>query len=478
MIDFPTPKNYPTPAILVETEAGRLAVERIGMPCTVFSAESIKNHPASKRKLLDAVAEIGLLAIDTKIAEGDFDKQAKPHAGAFDRLVAECDSMGAPIVRWEMEKAPFLMQGDREAFSERIKDKRDEVINAFLARNGNRGTDSAINHENFELMHTAVPTGFPRLDRALNGGLPVGLTELAAVSSMGKTTLVTQIADNIALSGRLVQFVSAEQGDDEISAKTISRYAAIIDEEGGWQMKADLTAFEINDLRTRTEWEQKKDTDERIARKVAVYEQAWEFYREEIAPHIFYQAPSTAPSVKDIVNVAYALKQVHGESPVIVVDYLQLLMPSSERLSDKAAIDRNVSSLRRLAKELRTPIVCICSMNRTGQESAIDTSSLNGSGGIEYSGDVILGLEPYGMSDDEELRKASNAYDSKRRAKELVSKAKRAADRKLELVFLKNRFGAIAEPVALVYDAPHNLMREATAEEEERLKSENRPCII
>lgn len=44
----------------------------------------------------------------------------------------------------------------------------------------------------------AIPTGFKKLDENLGGGLFEGLYVVGAVSSLGKTTLVMQIADQIA----------------------------------------------------------------------------------------------------------------------------------------------------------------------------------------------------------------------------------------------------------------------------------------
>lgn len=67
------------------------------------------------------------------------------------------------------------------------------------------------------------PTGIPRLDKALNGGLVPGLTVLGATPSAGKTTLAVQIADNIVCAGHDVLFVTLEMEPREIFAKAVSR---------------------------------------------------------------------------------------------------------------------------------------------------------------------------------------------------------------------------------------------------------------
>lgn len=72
-------------------------------------------------------------------------------------------------------------------------------------------------------LFSAAGTGFEALDCALNGGLYPGLYIFGAVSSLGKTTLLLQIADNIAASGRDVLFFSLEQSRFELMSKSISR---------------------------------------------------------------------------------------------------------------------------------------------------------------------------------------------------------------------------------------------------------------
>ena len=54
------------------------------------------------------------------------------------------------------------------------------------------------------------PTGFPELDKALSGGLVAGLHCIGAISSLGKTTFVLQMAENMASTGIPVIIFSLE----------------------------------------------------------------------------------------------------------------------------------------------------------------------------------------------------------------------------------------------------------------------------
>ena len=65
-------------------------------------------------------------------------------------------------------------------------------------------------------------TGFRALDTALIGGLRNGrLYVIGAVSSLGKTTFIQNIADNIAGSGRDVLFYSLEMSKSEVIMKSL-----------------------------------------------------------------------------------------------------------------------------------------------------------------------------------------------------------------------------------------------------------------
>ena len=69
-----------------------------------------------------------------------------------------------------------------------------------------------------------IPTGFKKLDSVLDGGLYEGLYIVGAISSLGKTTLITQITDQIAQSGTDVLIFSLEMARSELIAKSISRH--------------------------------------------------------------------------------------------------------------------------------------------------------------------------------------------------------------------------------------------------------------
>src|SRR5690606_222457 len=91
--------------------------------------------------------------------------------------------------------------------------------------------DEFIEEINKNMNTSGISTGFDNLDQSLGGGLYAGLYTLGAISSLGKTTLALQIADNIAANGYEVIFFSLEMALAEVLAKSFSRISAELAKE-------------------------------------------------------------------------------------------------------------------------------------------------------------------------------------------------------------------------------------------------------
>ena len=272
-----------------------------------------------------------------------------------------------------------------------------------------------------------TPTGLRGLDRALNGGLRPGLIVLGAVSSLGKTTLSVQVADHIAESGRPVLFVTIEQSARELASKSLSRIMR--------QRTGGLSGtISSEDLQSRTE---RKTFGE--ARYAALLD-ACEAYTDAIAPRMHFLEGTEQPLVSDVAEAASRIAEHDGEPPVVFVDYLQLLAPESDRMTDKQATDRNITALRHLARDLRTPVFVISSLNRSSYSGAISLDSFKESGGIEYGADLLLGLQPYHMAD--QLKDVPEAK-RKGKAEEIMEDMRGKAARPCEIVVLKYRNGRV-----------------------------------
>ena len=77
-----------------------------------------------------------------------------------------------------------------------------------------------------------------------------------------------------------------------------------------------------------------------------------------------------------------------------MVDYLQIISPCDPRATDKQNVDRTVVELKRLSRDLKSPVLAISSFNRDAYNKQASMASAKESGAIEYGCDVLLALQP------------------------------------------------------------------------------------
>ncbi|MBQ8134620.1 MAG: hypothetical protein IJ192_09500, partial [Clostridia bacterium] len=99
-------------------------------------------------------------------------------------------------------------------------------------------------------------------------------------------------------------------------------------------------------------------------------------------------------------------------------------------------------------------LIVISSLNRQNYLTQIDYESFKESGGIEYTADVVWGLQLQVLHDE--------IFDSQAKINEKRQKvrdAKAANPRKIELVCLKNRFGISSYSCAFDYFPQFDLFK-------------------
>lgn len=273
-------------------------------------------------------------------------------------------------------------------------------------------------------------TGFKELDKAIDGVFP-GLYVLGAISSLGKTTLLHQIADQMASTGEKVIYFSLEQGQFELVAKSISRQTLINTKKTQYKTALQVMREETPSQLTIEAVKQYGKTAENIIIEEGNFKTTVDSIREYI---------------KDYMETT-------GNTPNVFVDYLQILSPTNDRLSDKQQIDRNVTELKRISKDFDIPIFVICSFNRENYTNKVDYVSFKESGGIEYTADVVLGLQ---LTIIDELSASTNKED----IKEKLNIAKSQIPREITLVGLKNRSGHPYFKIKYKFYAPANYFEE------------------
>lgn len=279
-----------------------------------------------------------------------------------------------------------------------------------------------------------LPTGFFYLDKALDGGLYEGLYIVGAISSLGKTTFCMQIADQIAQAGSDVLIFSLEMARFELMAKSISRHTLEISINKGIDTKNAKTARGItNGARYAKYNEQEKQ----------LIEEAVEAY-SRYAERVFIHEGVGEIGAEQVRAVVAEHIRITGNKPVVIVDYLQILAPYSEKATDKQNTDKAVLELKRISRDYKLPLIGISSFNRANYKEAVTMEAFKESGAIEYSSDVLIGLQLKGAG-----KKDFDATEAKSRQ-----------CREIELVILKNRNGQTGKRVPFSYYPMFNFYKE------------------
>lgn len=301
---------------------------------------------------------------------------------------------------------------------------------------------------NVNKSRPAVSTGFKTIDGILGDGLFSGLYVLGGMSSNGKTTLAWQIVDQIAERGHDVLIYTLEQSRDELIAKALSRYTMDSCYAMGESKSVAKSMRGILDGRRWANYTQ---------REQEIIDRAFVRFKEH-AGRVFMVEGNGEVSAAHIRKGVERHIAYRRTRPVVFVDYLQVMQPMNDKMTDKQAVDRNVSDLRRISRDFDVPVLVISSLNRQSYDEAVNMSSFKESGNIEYSADVVIGLDLEGMD------KVEGKSDEKRKErKELIEQAKSGDSRRIELTVLKNRNGKAYEKCVLEFWPLFNLFKENTS---------------
>ncbi|WP_127110489.1 replicative DNA helicase [Pararhodobacter zhoushanensis] len=223
---------------------------------------------------------------------------------------------------------------------------------------------------------SGISTGLDDLDKKLGGLHPSDLLILAGRPSMGKTSLATNIAYNIAkvykrgirpdgtegaINGGAVGFFSLEMSADQLATRILSEAAEVPSEQirRGTLSQDELRRF-IEAAKTL-----------------------------ENCP--LYIDDTPALPISQVAARARRLKRTHGLD-VLVIDYLQLLRGSSKE-SRVQEVSEITQGLKAIAKELMIPVIALSQLSRaveSREDKRPQLSDLRESGSIEQDADSVM----------------------------------------------------------------------------------------
>ncbi|MGB5558414.1 MAG: replicative DNA helicase [Paracoccaceae bacterium] len=224
---------------------------------------------------------------------------------------------------------------------------------------------------------SGLSTGLTDMDKKLGGLHRSDLLILAGRPSMGKTSLATNIAFNIAktykrgtlqdgtegaVDGGVVGFFSLEMSAEQLAARILSEASEVPSEQ---IRRGDMTEGEF-----RRFVDAAKDL--------------------EACPLFIDDTPALA--ISQLAARARRLKRTHGLD-VRIVDYLPLVRPATAKDSRVNEVSEITQGLKAIAKELDIPVVALSQLSRqveNREDKRPQLSDLRESGSIEQDADVVM----------------------------------------------------------------------------------------
>jgi replicative DNA helicase len=283
-----------------------------------------------------------------------------------------------------------------------------------------------------------VTTGLKDLDRKLGGLHSSDLIILAGRPSMGKTALATNIAYNAAKAHRpseggekqethRVLFFSLEMSSEQLATRILSQESGIPSDK---IRRGEVTTTEF---------------------------QAFAVANQEVSRVSLFIDDTPAITVSTMRTRARRLKRQNGLD-LIVVDYLQLLQPSSNRRNENRVqeISEITRGLKTLAKELAVPVVALSQLSRqveNREDKRPQLADLRESGSIEQDADVVMFIfrEEYYLENSQPTRgvddKADKFEDRHAKWQNLMNDARNTAS----VIIGKQRHGPVGS-ISLFFD--------------------------
>ena len=245
---------------------------------------------------------------------------------------------------------------------------------SFLAA-ANEAVDIANAAYRREGQLSGLSTGLIDLDAKMGGLNPSDLIILAGRPSMGKTSLATNIAFNIAKNhqpgqeddgrvktGGVVAFFSLEMSASQLATRVLSEAAQVPSEK---IRRGDMTEDEF-----------------RRFVQTAIDLQNAPLYIDD----------TPALPINQLAARARKLKRTRGLD-VLMVDYLQLLRPASAKDSRVNEVSEITQGLKAIAKELNVPVIALSQLSRqveNREDKRPQLSDLRESGSIEQDADIVM----------------------------------------------------------------------------------------
>ncbi|HKJ36699.1 MAG TPA: replicative DNA helicase [Solirubrobacterales bacterium] len=213
-----------------------------------------------------------------------------------------------------------------------------------------------------ETTMTGTPSGYRTLDDMTGGFQPGNLIILAARPAMGKSSLVCNIAENVAWKAKKpVAFFSLEMSETELAHRFIAS-------------RARISSDRLRKGQVTKEWN-------KVLRAC-----------NELTEAPLWIDDSSDLSLMDLRAKARRLEASSGGLGLIIVDYIQLMRPDDPRAGRVEQVGQMSRGLKVLARELEVPVMALSQLSRAPEQRPDKVpmlADLRESGSIEQDADIV-----------------------------------------------------------------------------------------
>jgi len=282
----------------------------------------------------------------------------------------------ARLIDISSEPSEQIVEAEQKLYALSEQGQVDSGFQSFL-----KAVTDAVNMANQAYQRdggmAGISTGLTDMDKKLGGLHPSDLLILAGRPSMGKTSLATNIAFNIAkaykkgqrhdgtegaVEGGVVGFYSLEMSAEQLAGRILSEASEV-----------PSTQIRSGDM-----------TESEFRRFVEAAKQL------ENCP--LYIDDTPALPISQLAARARRLKRTHGLD-VLIIDYLQLVRPASAKDSRVNEVSEITQGMKAIAKELDIPVIALSQLSRaveSREDKRPQLSDLRESGSIEQDADVVM----------------------------------------------------------------------------------------
>ncbi|MFT4901910.1 MAG: replicative DNA helicase [Lentimonas sp.] len=343
------------------------------------------------------------------------------HARYFSKIVHE-KYLLRRLIRTSREaiEACYEQQDDMSAFIEKIEQdifeiSRDRVTDA--AKPIRESLDDAVADIHALLNGkddaNGVLSGYRDLDGMTYGFHPGEMIVLAARPSVGKTSLAMNFAEHAMIP---------DGGRKSAGVLVFSL-----------EMTAAQLAMRLICSRARVDMKRIRD---RVISKQDSVDIATTVKELKQAPLWIDDASSST-----ILDIRAKARRLHTKNPLglIVVDYLQLIRGTDNRIQREQQIADISRGMKGMAKELSVPVVVLSQLNRESEKENRDPriSDLRESGSIEQDADVVLLLHRPKKGDDDEAVNEGGMPGDVEHIKLIIAKQRNGPIGDIDLTFVR-----------------------------------------